>query len=566
MAKHAQVRAARVLSMPLLVLLSALGCSEGPAAGAGGSGNGGMPAGGSAGGAAGIGAGGGSGEGGVGGTSGVGGSGGQAGSGGGGGATVPVTRKLIPVGCDSSFIGPSFETYVDLTVIPSTINSLEELTADIAATITVPREVLQSEVTRLFPVEMNTVEIAAAQAEVLAYGALSGSPSTTVAHGLPVTLNVPQQPNPGVKTGGVCNEDEDCPLSDFGQICGAGGECECACQPGCTPEACANVVTDDVTIDLGTLGQHRLVPQPGGQVCFDIGGDAEVFRRDDPIRTGLRLITPFREQQIECKGGVFNDNGTEWGFDDYVEFNPIDDQLCFPIECPEPPCNVCPTITSFTGAPRELYVYSSVLPYPRVQMSFRVSDPDESCGESCDPGRMDGSLVCVVQSHSGLGRLFDPLDPSVGVGGWLSVDLTTLRPGMPLPGLGGDEGAPLPPLDFECNGTGAVGDEVISLTCSDGDPQCDQQREIEVFCGHYDLFCYGDCVPSGDCFENRGCDPGCPPQCDPDIPGYTPADCDALVGVSGAGTCTRCFERPKVEGIPCSSDGGRFCDGMGNCL
>jgi len=479
-----------------------------------------------------------------------------------------VTRKLIPVACDSSFAGPPFEAFVDLTVIPTAIDSLEQFAADIAATITIPQALLQAEVIRSFPAEMSTVEITAAQAEVVAYGVLSGSPSITIVDGLPATLAVPQQPNPGVEGGGPCTGDEDCPLSAFGQVCASSGECECACQLGCTPEACANIVTEGITVDLGTLEQLSLGAQPSGQVCFDIDGDIDLFRRTDPIRTGVRVLTPVRERKIECKGGTLNDNGTEWGFDDFVDSSATDSQLCFPIECPDPPCNACPTITTFTGTPHDIFVYSSVLPYPRVEMSFRVNDPDGSCGESCDPAHLEGSLVCIVEAQSFLGELFDPLDSSIGVGEWLSVNLSTLLPGTPLTGLGGDDDAPLPPLEFECNSRGAIGDVVISVTCSDGDAQCDQRREIAVRCSHYDWFCSrpDECRPSGDCLTDGGCDPGCPGECDPSMPGYTPAGCDAVVGVSGAGTCDRCWDRPKAEGTPCSSDGGTSCDGMGNCL
>jgi hypothetical protein len=563
--------AALALSIGLLAAACALGCGEGLPAGSGGSGGvGGNPGAGATGGIGGVSGVGGTGSG---GTVGMGGAGGSGGAGG----TVPdATRKLIPVTCDETFAssfwyGP-YASVVDLTVVPTSIRSLENFTADLVATMTVPSELLQREIIDAFPDEMSTVEITAAQAEVVAFGVLGGSPVNTVVSGLPATLAVPQKPNPGDEGGSTCTEDQDCPLSAFGQVCGSLGACECACLPGCSPEACASIVTEGVTVDLGTIEQVPFQAQPGGRVCFDVEGNIDHFRPIDPLRTGIRVVTPIRERQIDCRGGSHNSNGTEWIYDDYVDANPTGRQLCFEIECAEPPCNVCPELTTFTGGPREFSINASVFPYPRAQMMFRATDPDDSCGDSCDPEHPEGNLVCVAYAQSigfSAGQFFDPLEPSTGVGPWLSVNLDTLQPGMPLPGLGGTQSTPLPPLGFECP-PGGIHDVTIAVACSDGDSRCDQQRELVVSCGHGD-WCVGsqtDCSATNDCLRDGVCDNGCPPQCDPSLPDYDPATCDLVNGVMGSGTCSVCVgaDVPKPEGTPCSSGGGTSCDGLGHCL
>ena len=499
-----------------------LGCASGE----GGHGQTGGAGGGGAGGAGGrVGA---AGHGGAAGGGGVAGMGGAGGNGGAGGVPI-VNDKLVPIACDTDFVHsfgfPAFDSFATLEVVPSAMTSGQDFTADIAVTIRIPKEVLQREVTGAFPDALPSIELSAGQAEVIVSGATAESPIVLVAADWPKTIVIPQAAAP------------------------------------CLPDACPNIVTDDIEVSLGALEGARFSASPGGQACFDVGGDIEIYRFPDALQTSLRLVIGERERQVECTGGSLNQNGTpDDEFDDWVDANHVAQQLCFPIECPGGGCNACPEIESFVGGPREFAISSSVRPYPRAHLAFRASDPDHP----------ESNLVCTVLASGmapGDGQFFDPLDPSVGVGRWLSVNLDTLQPGGALPGLGGDES--LPPLDFECP-PGGIGDVTISLVCTDGDSRCDQQRDIVVRCLHGD-WCFSvpiDCSASNDCMTDGFCDNGCPPPCDPSLPDYTPEGCDLVNGMPGSGTCAACpgKDNPLPAGTPCSSNGGTTCDGAGSCL
>ena len=264
----------RGLTAGLLVCTCLFGCADSDLLGAGGSGGPGGSGGADGlaghGGAAGSGGAGGDGSGGEAGAGGVGGNGGGAGvggAGGEGGTASPVTEKRIMVTCDRnfthSFSQPAFQSWVTLSVVPSSILSLEAFTADIAVTLVVPSETLQREVTGAFPTELDRIEITAAQAEVIAVGVRTGSPMWTLADGLPVTAAIQQTANAGDAGGDSCTKDEDCPLAAFGQLCGLSGACDCACQAGCSPEACANVVTDGIEgSNAAAEPSTRMVRQP----------------------------------------------------------------------------------------------------------------------------------------------------------------------------------------------------------------------------------------------------------------------------------------------------------------
>ena len=272
--------------------------------------------------------------------------------------------------------------------------------------------------------------------------------------------------------------------------------------------------------------------------------------------------------------------------------------------------NVCP----------KLYVLNSIQSYAdlllgRAAIQYRAKDPDNSCGNNCDPQTCDFSnppvctpspynpndplcnplaggdpnsaacladgagLVCTVAAWPSAsnpggpltgppgGTFISPADGVTPVGPVLPVNLNTASgiPGIILPGLGGPAGTnaenspaypplpnvngSLPPLVYECD-TLQPGPTYITVTCSDGDADCDQLKQIIVVCGVGD-FCIDDpviCSGSGECFTNGLCDNSCDPSRVP--------------------PCERCPGRdlPRAPGTLCSEGGGNVCDGAGACV
>jgi hypothetical protein len=282
-------------------------------------------------------------------------------------AVLPQSA-LVPMVCHNS-VSPAFWGIpLDMTVAPSAIQATRTFGADIFATLSIPKEFLQYGLISVFPTELTALEITAAAAEIVTSGVLSGSPLSATLGSAPLAVPISQAPNPGDLGGSACATDEDCPLAAFGQSCGLGGQCECACRDGCTPATCANLATDDVLVPLSPIFNARYVAASSGMVCFDVGGaNPPSSLGAPPVRTGIRAIASNGAfVRFECVGGTVNDNGTpELPFDDLVDPNAPDSQICFPIETPEvdlcegpPPvdcaddnrCVVDPVCDPFVGA------------------------------------------------------------------------------------------------------------------------------------------------------------------------------------------------------------------------
>jgi hypothetical protein len=259
----------------------------------------------------------------------------------------------------------------------------------------------------------------------------------------------------------------------------------------------------------------------------------------------------------------------------------------------------------------------------RTEIQYRAKDPDNTCGNNCDPqscttdnppvctpypsnindpvcnpnlGGNPNAAECLDGSHAGLvctlsavplasgtpgGTFINPQDGVTPVGPILPVNLNLAAgiPGIILPGLGGPAGSnaenspaypglpnangALPPLIYLCD-PAIPGGVAITLVCSDGDLDCDQSKQIEVFCSVGD-FCVGlppdFCAAPGECLSGgTGAEtsvPGCDQLCDPNDPYNT--------GSPGNGPpCEQCPNQgdPLPDGTPCSVGvcNGGICD------
>ena len=272
----------------------------------------------------------------------------------------------------------------------------------------------------------------------------------------------------------------------------------------------------------------------------------------------------------------------------------------------------------------------------RAEIQYRVKDPDDTCGNNCDPQTCDFSNppVCTPSpynpndplcnpfaggdpnsalcqdgvSASGLvctlvafplsrppgtpgGTFISPVDGVTQIGPVLPLNLNTAAgvPGIILPGLGGPAGTnaanspaypplpnangSLPPLVYRCDPSD-VGPAIITLTCSDGDTECDQFKQISVQCPGVDFFCFdpNECIGSGECLSDAiYCDIGCNPACDPGRPEYDATNCCGASNPGdscGVDECERCPGQndPLAPGTPCTEGGGNVCDGAGTCV
>ncbi|TFH28531.1 MAG: calcium-binding protein [Myxococcales bacterium] len=241
------------------------------------------------------------------------------------------------------------------------------------------------------------------------------------------------------------------------------------------------------------------------------------------------------------------------------------------------------------------------------ELQYRAKDPDNTCGNNCDPQTCDfnnppictpypsnindpacnsawggnpNSAECLAGDYAGLvctisavpsvtpgvpgGTFINPADGVTPVGPVLPVNLNLVSgiPGIILPGMGGPAGTnaanspaypplpnpngSLPPLYYQCD-LALPGSVVINVTCSDGDAECDQNKQTTVVCGTCD-FCISDpvdCSASSECLTDGVCDNGCDPV-------------DA-----GNGLCDRCAgkDNPVADGTPCT---GGVCS-SGTC-
>ncbi len=281
--------------------------------------------------------------------------------------------------------------------------------------------------------------------------------------------------------------------------------------------------------------------------------------------------------------------------------------------------NLCPKLYLVNAIPEVLGIFEDT-----TEIQFRAKDPDNTCGSNCDPqscttdnppictpypsnindpacnaalGGDPNDPGCLAGDYAGLvctttavpivtgvpgGTFINPQDGVTPVGPVLPVNLNLAAglPGVILPGLGGPEGtnaanspayppAPnfngsLPPLVYQCE-SGIPGSVVISVTCSDGDLDCDQQKQVIVECSPGPELCIG--LPPGFCDAPSQCQSagtgaisGCDPLCDPFDPDNT--------GSPGNGPpCELCPNQgdPLPDGTPCDEGGGNVCTG-GTCV
>lgn len=256
------------------------------------------------------------------------------------GQCVPVApqSKLVPMVCDNQVTPFFWDIPMDMRVAPAAIEATRPFEADINLALSIPREFLQFGLISVFPAELTDVEVTSAAAEVVTGGVSAGSPVSTILFPVPVTAPIPQIPNPGNPGGDACTVDEDCPLAAFGQRCGPGDQCACACNDGCVPEQCANVVTGDIDVPVNPIFKAPYRAEASGAVCFDVGGENPPSAIGaPPVRTGIRAVASNGALvRFECVGGTVNDNGTpDDPFDDFVDPNPPEAQICFPIDTPD---------------------------------------------------------------------------------------------------------------------------------------------------------------------------------------------------------------------------------------
>lgn len=255
-------------------------------------------------------------------------------------------QQLVPLVCGASLFGGGsfapglFAASMDLTVAPTMIAPAAQFSATLDASLVVPQSLLQEAVIAGFPNAVVGLDVSDARAEIDATRVASGTPVNTILNPLPQTFSIPQTSTVGDPGGQLCDADDDCPLGEFGQRCGIASRCECACQPDCSPTDCANTVTGDAVLAFETIQGAVFRAFPNGEVCFDAGGTAPNPNFLRPVRTGLRVTSNPGPLAIECEGGTVNDNGTpKVPNDDFVDPNPPENQVCFPIGSPEPAPN-----------------------------------------------------------------------------------------------------------------------------------------------------------------------------------------------------------------------------------
>jgi len=280
--------------------------------------------------------------------------------------------------------------------------------------------------------------------------------------------------------------------------------------------------------------------------------------------------------------------------------------------------NVCPKLYTLNAIPT-VSVASASNPFPQNEIQYRAKDPDNSCGSNCDPqsctsdnppvctpypsnindpncnpalGGDPNSTECLAGDHAGLvctlvalpsgtpgipgGTFINPFDGVTPIGPVLPVNLNTVSgiPGIILPGLGGPAGTnasnspaypplpnangSLPPL-YYLTDLAIPGPATISLHCSDGDAECDQNKEITVW-GFTPHYCIGhpvDCSGANDCLTDGACENFCNPACDPGRSSYNATLCCGAANPGdscGSRECDRCpgQDLPLPDGTSCS--------------
>ena len=280
--------------------------------------------------------------------------------------------------------------------------------------------------------------------------------------------------------------------------------------------------------------------------------------------------------------------------------------------------NLCPKLYVLNAIPSAV-VQDENNPNAATEIQYRAKDPDNTCGNNCDPqscttdnppvctpypsnindpncnpaaGGDPNSDACLAGDFAGLvctvaawpsasnpggpatgapgGTFISPQDLTTPVGPILPVNLNLAAgiPGIVLPGLGGPAGTnaanspaypglpnvngSLPPLVYQCD-TEQPGPTFITVSCSDGDAECDQAKFITLECPGVN-FCIEApivCDSGNECTTNGLCDPNCDPA---DIGG---PDCPGGTRCPGQGN-------PVPDGSDCT-EGGNVCV-AGNCV
>jgi hypothetical protein len=263
--------------------------------------------------------------------------------------------------------------------------------------------------------------------------------------------------------------------------------------------------------------------------------------------------------------------------------------------------NRCPLLVWMNSIPEVVDVASS----PQTSaVQYRAWDPDNTCGDNCDPQTCDFSTnppVCSESPYNPTDARCNPLvggDPnnpecldgtasglvctltatpsSSGIPGGNFLDpndgVTQLGPIMPFnleDSLGDGSGVVVPGLDIDylCDPS-VPGLVTLTVVCSDGDEQCDKIKTFDVTCPGIN-YCEaeppGVCDGSNDCMSDGVCTATCDPLCDPSINPGIPA---CPTGSSPADECSQCTgnDIPLAIDTACTSGGGSFCDGGGSCV
>lgn len=284
--------------------------------------------------------------------------------------------------------------------------------------------------------------------------------------------------------------------------------------------------------------------------------------------------------------------------------------------------NICPKLHVLNAIPS--LARDTGTGFIETEIQYRAKDPDNTCGNNCDPQSCTGdnppvctaypsnindpacnpalggnptSAGCLAGDHAGLvctlaafpaatpgvpgGTFISPQDGVTPVGPVLPVNLNTASgvPGIVLSGLGGPAGSnaanspaypplpnvngSLPPLYYRFD-LALPGPATIQLVCSDGDLECDQTKEIDVsgFSPHYCIQNPIICSSGNDCLTDGVCDMFCNPACDPAQPSYNATRCCGAFDPAASCGSRECA-RCAGQGQP-RAPGAACTDGGGN--
>jgi hypothetical protein len=205
--------------------------------------------------------------------------------------------------------------------------------------------------------------------------------------------------------------------------------------------------------------------------------------------------------------------------------------------------NVCPKIYTLNAIHTEVDPATGL-----TEIQFRAKDPDDDCGNNCDPCIPDFStnpptcpapphqgLVCTLSAPGGTFVLKEdipnpPLPAGTPVGNVLPINLNTVAgvPGVIIPGVD---------ILYQCD-VSTPGTTTIRVDCTDGDLECDKTQPYDIVCPGANL-CDGSaaCSINADCGAQGTCTGGfceavvcTAPVCN------TPGTCNAADGLCSAST------------------------------